>query len=83
LLILTRKLGESIKIGDDVKVTLLDIKGRQVRLGIEAPIETEVHREEIYQQIKEENILAARYESKDLEEMTTIWKGRMLGRKKN
>ena len=53
MLVLTRKLGESIAIGDDIKVSIIEIKGKQVRLGIEAPQQTAVHREEIYQKIQE------------------------------
>ena len=55
MLILTRKLGENIRIGDEVKITILDIKGGQVKLGIEAPPHIAVHREEIYERIREEN----------------------------
>jgi carbon storage regulator len=55
MLILTRKLGENIRIGDEVKITILDIKGGQVKLGIEAPPHIPVHREEIYERIREEN----------------------------
>lgn len=60
MLILTRKLGESIKIGDQIKVTILEIHGNQVRIGIEAPKDTKVFREEVYAKIMEENRLAAR-----------------------
>jgi len=62
MLILTRKIGESVTIGDKIKVYVIEIKGRQVRLGIEAPPDTMVHREEIYQRILEENRLAAQVE---------------------
>ena len=55
MLILTRKLGESITIGDDIKVSVLGIRGRQVRLGIEAPPNVIVHREEIYLKVQSEN----------------------------
>jgi len=55
MLILTRKLGEVIAVGDDVKIVILDIKGRQVRVGVEAPRQTKVYREEIYQAITEQN----------------------------
>jgi carbon storage regulator len=54
MLILTRRVGETIMIGDDVKVTVLGVKGNQVRVGIDAPKEVAVHREEIYDRIKNE-----------------------------
>ena len=52
MLILTRKIGESLLIGDDVEITVLSIRGSQVKLGVKAPKEIAVHREEIYQRIK-------------------------------
>jgi len=55
MLILTRKLGESITIGDEVKISVLGIRGRLVRLGINAPNEIVVHRQEIYVKIQEQN----------------------------
>ena len=55
MLILTRKLGESVTIGDDIKITILGVRGRQVRLGIIAPQKVTIHREEIYFRIQEEN----------------------------
>jgi carbon storage regulator len=59
MLILTRKPGESIIIGDDIKITFLDMKGNQLRIGIQAPKHLMVHREEIYLAIKEQNVRAS------------------------
>lgn len=77
MLILTRKLGESITIGDDIKVTVLGIYGRQVRLGIEAPLKVVVHREEIYVKIQNENQKAARTIKEDLANVMQILKGKI------
>jgi len=54
MLILTRRVGESLMIGDEVNVTVLGIKGNQVRIGVNAPKDVAVHREEIYQRIQQE-----------------------------
>ncbi|HQT43173.1 MAG TPA: carbon storage regulator CsrA [Halothiobacillus sp.] len=54
MLILTRRIGEVLRVGDDVSITVLGIKGNQVRIGIDAPKDVSVHREEIYQRIKNE-----------------------------
>ncbi|NRA67065.1 MAG: carbon storage regulator CsrA [Pseudobacteriovorax sp.] len=55
MLVLTRKVGEGIAIGDDVKIIVMQVKGKQVRLGIKASPSTVVHREEVYQRIQDEN----------------------------
>jgi carbon storage regulator len=54
MLILTRRVGENLRIGDNVTVAVLGVKGNQVRVGIEAPRDVPVHREEIYERIKRE-----------------------------
>ena len=53
MLILSRKVGESVLIGNDISITILSVRGNQVKLGVEAPKEVSVHREEIYQRIKQ------------------------------
>lgn len=59
MLVLTRKLGESIAIDDHIKIVVVQIKGKQVRLGIQAPKETKIHREEVYTAIRDQNKEAA------------------------
>lgn len=56
MLILTRRVGETLMIGDEVTVTVLGVKGNQVRIGVNAPRDVTVHREEIYERIKQEQI---------------------------
>ena len=70
MLVLTRKVGESITIGDEIKIYVMEIKGRQVRLGVQAPKDTVVHREEVYQRILEENRLAAQVELHSFNKIT-------------
>jgi len=77
LLILTRKLGESITIGDDIKVTVLGVFGRQVRIGIDAPAKVVVHREEIYVKIQQENRKAAKSVKQDLVNVMKILKNKL------
>ncbi len=55
MLILTRRSGEAVIVGDNVRIAVLDIRGNQVRLGVEAPREVTVHREEVYRRIVEEH----------------------------
>jgi len=57
MLILTRRTGESLMVSDDVKLTILGVKGNQVRIGVDAPKEVSVHREEVYERIQAEKII--------------------------
>jgi carbon storage regulator len=59
MLVLTRKVGESIQINDDIKITVIEVKGRNIRIGIDAPKTTKVYREEVFLKIKEENKTAS------------------------
>ena len=59
MLVLTRRIGERVLIGDDVEVTVLEVKGDSVRLGIQAPRETRIHRAEIIAAVETENVSAA------------------------
>jgi carbon storage regulator len=69
MLILTRKIGECINIGEEIKVYVVDIRGKQVRLGIEAPTHAPIYRQEVYQKILEENRSASRVDLADFGQM--------------
>lgn len=73
MLILSRKIGESIRIGDDIAISVIDIRGNQVRLGIEAPRNVVVHRQEVYTLIQEQNELAAKASRSDKALIQNIW----------
>ncbi len=73
MLILTRKLGESILIGDEISIHILEIKGRQIRIGITAPPHIVVHREEIYRLIQEQNRHALEAAGPDRQELREVW----------
>ena len=78
MLVLTRKSGEAIAIGNNIKITVVEIKGKQVRIGVEAPPETSIHREEVYKRIQEENKLAAIRTSIDIDEIVNIWRSKVI-----
>lgn len=73
MLILTRRSGEGLRIGEDIKVVILEVKGNQVRIGIDAPQEIQVHREEVYERIKAENIKAASVTPDYLQKLFKLW----------
>lgn len=74
MLILTRKSGEGLFIGDDVRITILEIRGKQIRLGIEAPTSVIVLREEIYRRIQQENLQAAGARDIDVSQIAQLWR---------
>lgn len=76
MLILTRKSGEVIRIGDEIAIRVLEVRGNQVRIGVEAPAKVRIYREEIYRAIQRENEDAAVTERARLDEATELWKQR-------
>ena len=64
MLVLTRKLGESIAIDDHIKIRVVQIKGKQVRIGIEAPKDTKIHREEVYEALQSQNAESVKADSR-------------------
>jgi carbon storage regulator len=81
MLILTRKQGESVAIGDEIQVTVVEIQGKQVKLGVRAPREVAVHRQEIYEKIQQENIRASQVDDFDLSEIKQAFDGDESGEK--
>ncbi|WP_298266734.1 carbon storage regulator CsrA [Geobacter sp.] len=71
MLVLTRKMGEVVTIGDQIRIKVVEMKGNQVRLGIEAPGEMRIYREEIFLKVQRENQLAAEWNLTDLETAVT------------
>ena len=66
MLVLTRKVGQNIIVGQGIRISVIDVRGRQVRLGVEAPTEMPIHREEVFLRIQEENLAAAGAKPDDL-----------------
>ena len=73
MLVLTRKLGQSIRIGGSIRIQVVEVRGNQIRLGIEAPPEVRVLREELYQQVSEENERAQLNEKDKIEGVAGVW----------
>ncbi len=74
MLVLTRRLGESIVISDNIKITVVDIEGRQIKIGVQAPKDITIFREEVYERIKQENIQAARASMQDIRKAAQMLK---------
>jgi carbon storage regulator len=70
MLVLTRKIGEGIVIGDDIKITIVEMKGGSVRIGIDAPRDKKIYRQEVFDRIAEENRAAAQWNMIDLDSLT-------------
>ncbi len=79
MLVLTRKVGEGIIIGDDIKITIVELKGGGVRVGIDAPRDMKIHRQEVFDRIKQENKEATQWDIADLNELSSLLS---TGRKK-
>jgi len=70
MLVLTRKAGEGIIIGDDITIKIIELKGGAIRIGVDAPRETKIYRQEVYDRIKKENIGASQWSPTDLEDLS-------------
>lgn len=73
MLILTRKPGESLYLGDNIKLKILNIQGKQIKIGLEVPDDMTVYREEVYLKIKEQNRQALETSQQDLLAAATLW----------
>lgn len=73
MLILTRRPGESIHLGDEIKITVLSIQGKQIKIGIEVPDDVTVYREEIYLRVQEQNKMAVELSDQDIRAAAELW----------
>jgi carbon storage regulator len=76
MLILTRRPGESLYVGDAIRITVLSLQGKNVRIGLDVPEDMVVYREEVYGRVSEENRMALAINTEDLLTAAQIWKGR-------
>ncbi len=74
MLVLARKVNESIIVDDNIEIVILDVQGEQVKLGIKAPKEVKIYRKEIYEEIQKENIKAAKTTPQKLDELNKFFK---------
>ncbi len=73
MLILTRRPGESLCLGDDIRITILSLQGKQVKIGLDVPPDMVVYRDEVYRRIREENRLAMAVSNEDLLVAAQLW----------
>lgn len=76
MLILTRRPGESLYLGENIKITVLGMQGKQVKLGLEVPSDTTVYREEVYKRVIEENQRALASKNEDLMQAAELWQAK-------
>lgn len=75
MLILTRRPGESLYLGEDIKITVLNVQGKQIKIGLDVPADMTVYREELYQRVREQNRAALQSTDSDLLAVTQLWRG--------
>lgn len=73
MLILSRRPGESVHVGDDIKITILSIKGQQIKIGLDVPEHMPVYREELYAKVRTQNTSALEHDNNDLMMAATLW----------
>ncbi len=78
MLVLTRRPGEGIVIGDNITIKIIEVKGGGIRIGIDAPRETKIYRQEVYDRIRQENIEATRWDMADLDSLSDDLAGRTV-----